>query len=77
MLVVERQTKPGKIWFILEFPIAICWPCSEESLKIINTESGKIHTQATKGFIEFGCGIGPKSFFLSSGRNIAMLSQSK
>jgi hypothetical protein len=27
--------------------------------------------------IEFGCGIGPKSFFISSGRTLAMLSQSR
>lgn len=69
------QTRYNLIY--LEFPIAICWPCSEESLKIVNTESGKINNQAIKGFIEFGCGIGPKSFFLSNGRNVAMLSQSK
>jgi hypothetical protein len=31
----------------------------------------------TEGFIEFGCGIGPKSFFLNGGKNLAMLSQSK
>lgn len=30
-----------------------------------------------RGYIEFGCGIGPKSFFLSNGRNMAMLSQSR
>ena len=30
-----------------------------------------------RGFIEFGCGIGPKSFFMSNGRNLAMLSQSR
>jgi hypothetical protein len=31
----------------------------------------------TKGFIEFGCGIGPKGYFLNSGKNLAMLSQSE
>ncbi len=33
--------------------------------------------QATRGFIEFGCGIGPKSFFMNGGRSLGMLSQSK
>jgi hypothetical protein len=36
-----------------------------------------VGTQPVKGYIEFGCGIGPKCFFLSNGRNLAMLSQSQ
>ena len=31
----------------------------------------------TKGSIEFGCGIGPKGYFLNNGRTLAMLSQAK
>lgn len=46
-------------------------------MKIINTESGKVDSMQTKGFIEFGCGIGPKGYFLNGGRNLAMLSQSR
>jgi hypothetical protein len=61
----------------VEYPLAVCWPCGEENLKIVNTESGRVTSQVTRGFIEFGCGIGPKSFFLSNGRSLAMLSQSK
>ena len=44
---------------------------------MVNTESGKVGSQATRGFIEFGCGIGPKGFFLNGGRSLGMLSQSK
>jgi hypothetical protein len=55
----------------------VCWPCNEESLRIVNTESGRVTTVATKGSIEFGCGIGPKGFFLNGGRSLAMLSQAK
>jgi hypothetical protein len=44
---------------------------------VVNTESGKATTQPTKGFIEFGCGIGPKGFFLNGGKSLAMLSQAK
>lgn len=44
---------------------------------MVNTETGKASTLPTKGFIEFGCGIGPKGFFLNGGRSLAMLSQAR
>lgn len=44
---------------------------------MVNTENGKTSTHQTKGFIEFGCGIGPKGFFLNGGRSLGMLSQAK
>lgn len=46
-------------------------------MRMVNTENGKTTTHQTKGFIEFGCGIGPKGFFLNGGRSLAMLSQAK
>jgi hypothetical protein len=46
-------------------------------VKVINTETGRVNSIQTRGFIEFGCGIGPKGYFLSSGRHLAMLSQSQ
>ena len=61
----------------LDFPLIICWENKEECLKIINTETGRVTNVPTRGFIEFSCGVGPKGFFLSRGRTLAMLSQSK
>lgn len=63
--------------FDLDFPLLMCWSCNEECIKIVNTESGKVTNFQTKGFIEFGCGIGPKGYFINGGRTLAMLSQSK
>lgn len=77
MVVLERSTKPCICSFYLELPIIVCWPCGEECIKIVNTESGKVDSIQAKGMIEFGCGIGPKASFLSGGKNLAVLSQSK
>lgn len=81
MVVIERQSKPSKNLFNIDFPIAICWPCNEEVMKIVNTETHNdgqtLRSQQVKGYIEFGCGIGPKCFFMSNGRSLAMLSQSR
>lgn len=46
-------------------------------MRVVNTDSGVVNSVPTKGFIEFGCGIGPKGFFLNGGREMAMLSQSR
>lgn len=54
-----------------------CWPCGEECIKIVNTESGKVESMQAKGVIEFGCGIGPKASFVSGGKGLAVLSHSK
>lgn len=77
LITIERKTKPGIFLINLDFPIVVCWPCNEETLRVVNTESGKSITHSTKGFIEFGCGIGPKGYFLNGGKNLAMLSQAK
>ena len=60
-----------------DYPIVVCWPCNEETLRVVNTENGRASTQPTKGFIEYGCGIGPKGFFLNGGRSLGMLSQAR
>lgn len=69
--------KAWYLFFYVELPFIICWPCGEECMKIVNTESGRVDSVPVKGSIEFGCGIGPKASFLVDGKNMAVLSQSK
>ncbi len=76
MLIIERQSKPGIFIINLDHPIALCWPGKEECIKVVNCESGKVSNVSIKGFIEFGCGVGPKSFLLNTGRSFGMVSQS-
>jgi hypothetical protein len=43
----------------------------------LNTDNNKIENFGAKGYIEFGCGIGPKGFIFNQGKGLAMLSQSE
>jgi len=54
----------------------MCWPGKEEAIKIVNCETGKVSNVGIKGYIEFGCGVGPKSFILNTGKTFGMVSQS-
>lgn len=51
LVAVERQTKSCILLFYLELPLVVCWPCKENCLKVINTESGRVTNVPTKGCI--------------------------
>lgn len=63
--------------FYLDYPLIIAWPYKDNKLFIVNSESSAVSTKTCNTYLEFGCGVSPKSFFTQKGGNIVCVSHSE